>query len=64
MAEITENADCRITKVCHWTEDADGIWEGTCGVIWFFEYEKTPKDNKMNYCPKCGAVLMEHTYYD
>ena len=49
-------------RVCHWSEDDDGIWNGTCGIAWCFEYATTPQENKMNYCPQCGAVLMENNH--
>lgn len=42
---------------CLWTEDAlDGGWIGSCGVRWECDYE-TPKDNEMNFCPRCGKRL-------
>jgi hypothetical protein len=31
---------------------------GCCGVRWALE-SGTLKDNEMNYCPKCGAVVEE-----
>jgi len=45
-------------RVCHWKEDDDGIWNTTCKLAWSFEYATTPKENSMNYCPKCGATLL------
>ena len=51
-----QQRDC--PRVCHWSEDDDGIWNGSCGIAWIYEYATTPKENNMNYCPKCGAVLM------
>lgn len=42
---------------CLWTEDAlDGGWIGSCGIRWECDYE-TPKDNGMNFCPRCGRRL-------
>lgn len=29
---------------------------GCCGVLWAFE-SGTLKENELNYCPKCGAVV-------
>ena len=57
---LAENNETRtFITVCHWAEDADGVWKGTCGIEWSFEYATTPKENKMNYCPNCGACLMQ-----
>lgn len=41
---------------CTWTEDTKdpGVWRGTCGVCWTFE-DGTPDENKVNFCPRCGA---------
>lgn len=62
MTKITEQVDCTITRVCHWTQDCQ-VWESSCGIEWCFpEWDTTPKDNDMNYCPKCGAILVEHPY--
>jgi hypothetical protein len=42
---------------CVWTDNApDGGWIGSCGVRWECDYE-TPKDNGMNFCPRCGKRL-------
>lgn len=43
-------------RTCVWTEDPDGVWEGSCGMMWNLESD-TPAENGMNYCPRCGAKL-------
>lgn len=48
-------------RVCHWSEDADGVWNGSCGIAWTFGYETTPNENKMTYCPECGAVIIQES---
>ena len=42
---------------CTWTEDADGIWHGSCGVAWECPTD-TPAANAMQYCPQCGKPLV------
>ena len=45
-------------RACRWSradEDTD-LWEGSCGVAWSLP-DGTPKENGMNYCPRCGAKL-------
>ena len=42
---------------CTWTEDPDGIWHGTCGVVWECTND-TPAANGMQYCPQCGKPLV------
>lgn len=57
IAELNDqNRD--VVKVCHWSQDDEGTWNGTCGVEWYMT-EGTPQENEMNYCTNCGAVLME-----
>lgn len=52
--------DCGVNPadnpVCKWTEDADGVWNGTCGIAWQCEND-TPEANGMRCCPKCGRAL-------
>ena len=44
---------------CVWSVDVDGgVWSGPCGVRWSCEYG-TPKDNGMNFCPRCGRRLKQ-----
>ena len=42
---------------CTWTEDEDGIWNGSCGVAWECTND-TPAANGMQYCPQCGKPLV------
>jgi DNA-directed RNA polymerase subunit RPC12/RpoP len=28
-----------------------------CGIVWFFEYDPTETETKVNYCPNCGARM-------
>ncbi len=38
----------------------DEAWEcSNCRLLWKLDNDYTPKDNGMNYCPKCGAKI-EH----
>ena len=45
-----------VTKVCTWVEDAhyDAIYEGACGIQWAL-WGGGPKENDVNFCPKCGG---------
>ncbi|QEM41046.1 hypothetical protein [Pseudomonas phage vB_PaeM_RP7] len=50
---------CNSTSVavwCRWSQ-AGGLWFSDCGLEWTF-IEDGPKENGMNYCPKCGKVLL------
>jgi hypothetical protein len=38
---------------CRWIEDADGVWESSCGQSWVFD-TGGPKENKVRYCHWCG----------
>ena len=49
---------CTMTKVCHWSIDSDYAYNGTCGIVWHFP-EGKPKDNDVNYCPKCGGAMVQ-----
>jgi hypothetical protein len=52
--------ECTKTKVCHWTiEDEEAsTWSGDCGVVWYFPDGATPKDSCLNYCPRCGGIVL------
>lgn len=52
----------RQIKVCHWTEDMDGIWTRSCSETpWEFNSPgTTPSENGMRYCLECGGELIEH----
>lgn len=50
-----------MSEKCVWKiEEWDwGTWESDCEYYWQVENGKTPKENGMNYCPKCGRELVE-----
>jgi len=52
----TENANY---DSCDWIyeEDTD-LYETDCGLTWRCT-EDTPKENEMEYCPKCGNKINE-----
>ena len=41
---------------CTWTQDADGIWQTSCGQAHEFT-TGTPEENEHKYCPYCGKEL-------
>lgn len=43
---------------CLWVEDTEGYWDGSCGVKWMFEFG-TPRENKMQFCLRCGKRLKQ-----
>lgn len=56
-------ADVQSVKHGYWEEISDyGGWGEThyrcsvCGEEWYLEDGK-PKDNNMNFCPRCGARM-------
>jgi uncharacterized protein (DUF983 family) len=49
-------------QTCAWTEDADGIWTGACGIYWVLTGDVGPKENEMHFCPRCGKPLVEERY--
>ena len=56
-------ADVQPVKCGYWEEVTDyGGWGDThyrcsvCGEEWYLEDGK-PKDNNMNFCPRCGARM-------
>lgn len=44
-------------RTCLWKRDANGIYEGRCGIMWEFVHGNT-FENGVRYCPKCGAKVM------
>ena len=44
-------------ETCVWTEDNDGVWDGSCGIAWTFE-SGGPTENRVNFCPRCGRVVV------
>jgi len=45
---------------CNWQihDEEANAWESECGLVWWFEVGE-PKENEMNYCPKCGRHLTQ-----
>lgn len=38
--------------------DFSDNWKcSACGIEWFFEYDPTETETKVNYCPDCGAKM-------
>lgn len=50
-------------KVCTWEQDANGIYETSCGEAYEVSYG-TPNDNEMRYCCYCGGKLVQKLYHD
>lgn len=44
--------------VCKWAFEIEGFWRGDCGICWDLE-DGTPKENGMNFCPRCGKRLKQ-----
>lgn len=46
---------------CAWWPDHEGLntWQSQCGLLWGLANDASPKENQMNYCPKCGKELVE-----
>lgn len=48
------------TAVCNWRYEESptwDVWQGECGAMWSLN-DGTPADNDMQYCPKCGRLLV------
>lgn len=65
LLEQMPAADVKPIKHGRWEEVTDyGGWGDThyrcsvCGEEWYLEDGK-PKDNNMNFCPRCGARMSE-----
>ena len=57
MVMLKENQKKEHT--CKWWEQYDyNIWETECGLEWE-TIDGRPKENHMNYCPKCGGEIIE-----
>ena len=38
--------------------EIDDAWEcGLCGLYWQLSNDHTPKENGINFCPKCGVKI-------
>lgn len=65
MVKELPSAPVRKTKRGRWIE-RDGVYGdvyyecSVCGESWV-TIEGAPKDNRMNYCPMCGADMREVT---
>lgn len=42
---------------CLWEPDEDGNWKTECGQLHILE-SGTPTENKYEFCPYCGRVLV------
>jgi hypothetical protein len=53
----SNNPELPDSSKCKWEleEDTDA-WIGTCKIYWVFN-NGGPKDNDVNFCPKCGKSL-------
>lgn len=58
LAELATLCASAGAKTCAWKQDEDAgdLWEGSCGVAWSLP-DGTPKQNRMNFCPRCGGAL-------
>lgn len=60
LQEKLATAEARIEALdrppCKWTEDADGIWNTTCGNAHMF-IVGGPEDNDAKFCQYCGGSL-------
>ena len=46
-------------KVCEWAQVPHiEVWTTSCEFEWLLN-QGTPASNGMNYCPKCGKLLVE-----
>lgn len=65
MAWANKQLPTGVTRqdVCIWTQDSDGPWCGSCGVVWEF-IDGGPKDNQTHFCPRCGGVLLAEPFHD
>jgi len=47
------------TETCTWTpNDLYETWESDCGLEWAIPNDSDPKENGMEFCPKCGKPLV------
>ncbi len=57
----TKNPETQKPETCIWSyvEWNDGdMWKGECGINWVV-LDGTPKENGINFCPRCGRKLIE-----
>lgn len=54
-ADVVEVVHGRWEHPCF---DVSDYWRcSACGEEWFFEYDPTEAETKVNYCPNCGAKM-------
>ena len=62
-SELGERDQCNHLRVCQWREDEEGHWFGRCGIVWTFnDLPSTPHEHGMVWCPKCGGMVLQHTW--
>ena len=45
---------------CRWSlDEIDGIWSGSCGIVWEFSNGGGTEENEVVYCPRCGRKVAE-----
>ena len=50
-------------NMCNWTEDSDGTWNTSCGVMWQFS-DGGPAENNARFCHHCGGHLAALPFSD
>ena len=44
---------------CRWVRRDTGAWEAGCDGSGFeLQHDQTPKDNGIDFCPRCGSRLI------
>jgi hypothetical protein len=49
---------------CSWVEDADGVWQTSCGESWLYSDGGTPEENRAQFCHHCGKPIVATPYRD
>lgn len=44
---------------CEWVEDNDGVWETSCGSVWYFDSGGLPSEHHAQFCMFCGRKIDE-----
>ena len=63
MQNVQKTSEMRPVVHGEW-EEVDDVWGdihyrcSVCGCEWYLE-DGSPAENGMNYCPSCGARLVE-----
>ena len=63
IKEAISELEAQEANSCEWHYNEGKIvndeeWVGQCGAAWSF-FDGTPKENGMDFCPKCGGKLIE-----